>query len=150
VRLTGYDVSPTAVAQARRRAAAAGIDADFAVHDLFAGPLDRQFDIVTCTLFLHHLDEMQAVGLLATMRRAADKLVVVNDLLRSRIGYTAAQLVCRVVTRSDVVRFDGPQSVAAAFRLEEVRKLADRAGLRGTRLEKVWPFRFLLTWEPSL
>lgn len=84
------------------------------------------------------------------MRRAADKLVVVNDLLRSRIGYTAAQLVCRVVTRSDVVRFDGPQSVAAAFRLEEVRKLADRAGLRGTRLEKVWPFRFLLTWEPSL
>jgi 2-polyprenyl-3-methyl-5-hydroxy-6-metoxy-1,4-benzoquinol methylase len=145
--LTGFDVSPTAVERARRRAGTAGIEAEFVVHDLLARPLDRTFDIVTCTLFLHHLDESQAVALLTTMRQAARRLVVVNDLLRSRLGYLAAQAVCRVVTRSEVVHYDGPQSVAAAFRLDEVRAVAERAGLGNARLKKVWPFRFLLTWE---
>lgn len=148
---TGYDVSPTAVSQAQRRAESFGVDADtkFAVRDVFAEPIDGSFDVVMCSLFLHHLDEVQAVELLARMRGAARRLVVVNDLLRSRLGYTAAHVVCRVVTRSDVVHYDGPQSVAAAFQLDEVRRLADRAGLSGAVLRKVWPFRFLLTWEPS-
>lgn len=150
VRLTGYDVSPTAVERARDSAGASGLDADFAIHDLFADPLERTFDVVTCTLFLHHLDETQAVDLLTAMRRSAGQLVVVNDLVRSRIGYTAAQVVCRLVSRSDVVHYDGPQSVAAAFRVDEVRKLAERAGLRGAQFQKAWPFRFMLTWEPSL
>jgi len=149
IRLTGYDVSPIAVDRAQRRAQSLGVEAEFVVHDVFAGPLDGPFDVVMCSLFLHHLDEAQAVEILDRMRAAARKLVVVNDLLRSRVGYAAAQVVCRVVSRSDIVHYDGPQSVAAAFRLDEFRNLADRAGLVGAALRKVWPFRFLLTWEPS-
>jgi hypothetical protein len=83
------------------------------------------------------------------MRRAARRLVVVNDLRRSCWGYAAAQFVCHVITRSNVVRYDGPQSVAAAFRLDEIRCIAERAGLHGMQLRKVWPFRFQLTWKPT-
>jgi hypothetical protein len=83
------------------------------------------------------------------MAQAARRLIVVNDLSRSRLGYFVAQVACRTITRSDVVRVDGPRSVAAAFRPCEARRLAQRAGLPGARVRRRWPFRFLLTWEPT-
>lgn len=149
LRYTGCDISETAVAYARQRAESQGIEAEFTVHDIFAEPLAGPFDVVVCSLFLHHLDESAAVELLRRMRDTARRLVVVSDLRRSRLGYALAHLICRIVTRSEVVRYDGPQSVAAAFRLDEVRRLAERAGLGGSHLHNIWPFRFLLTWEPS-
>jgi 2-polyprenyl-3-methyl-5-hydroxy-6-metoxy-1,4-benzoquinol methylase len=149
LKVCGYDMSPLAVDRARAAASAAGVEAEFVLRDVFREPPDRPFDVVTCSLFLHHFEAGEVVTLLRRMREAAARLVVVNDLLRSRVGYLAAHAVCRVVTRSDVVHYDGPQSVAAAFRLDEIRTLADEAGLMGARLERVWPFRFRLTWEAA-
>jgi 2-polyprenyl-3-methyl-5-hydroxy-6-metoxy-1,4-benzoquinol methylase len=149
LRLTGYDMSSVAVDRARAAAAAAGIAAEFVVRDVLSNPPDRPFDVVTCSLFLHHLETPTAVDVLRLMREAATRLVVVNDLVRSRLGYVAAQIVCRVVTRSAVVRYDGPQSVAAAFTLDEVRRAAAEADLRGADVRQVWPFRFRLAWERS-
>ena len=83
------------------------------------------------------------------MAQAARRLVVVNDLSRSRLGYLVAQIACRTITRSEVVRVDGPRSVAAAFRPGEAQRLAQRAGLHGAKVRRMWPFRFLLTWEPT-
>jgi len=149
--VTGYDISPLAVAAAQARADAQGAGARFEVRDILASPLEAAggFDVVTCSLFLHHLDEEQAVDLLGRMARMARRLVVVSDLERGRVGYTVAQVVVRIVTRSEVVHYDGPQSVAAAFTVEEARRLAVRAGLAGAEVRRCWPFRYLLTWEPK-
>jgi hypothetical protein len=51
------------------------------------------------------------------------------------------------LSRSPVVRHDGPVSVAAAFSLAEARMLAQRAGLYGASLVRRWPCRFLLSWS---
>jgi 2-polyprenyl-3-methyl-5-hydroxy-6-metoxy-1,4-benzoquinol methylase len=147
--IVGYDLSPTAVEYARSRAADLGIGVRFEARDVFAQSWDGPFDVVMCSLFLHHLEEERAVDLLARMAQAARHLVVVNDLSRSRLGYLVAQVACRTITRSDVVRVDGPRSVAAAFRPCEAARLARRAGLQGARVRRTWPFRFLLTWEPT-
>ena len=40
------------------------------------------YDIVTSSLFLHHLNEAQAAELLRRMAASANRLVLVNDLLR--------------------------------------------------------------------
>jgi len=146
-RLTGYDLSPTAIEHARRQAKKESLTADFQVRDLFETPPVGPFDVAVCTLFLHHLDDARAVGLLTMMRRIARRLVVVNDLLRKPLGYAAAQVVCRMISTSDIVRLDGPQSVAAAFSLDEARLLAESAGLHRANLRRTWPFRFLLHWE---
>ncbi len=147
--IVGYDLSPTAVEHARARAAELGIRARFEARDVFGEPWDGPFDVVMCSLFLHHLDEQHATDLLSRMARAARRLVLVNDLSRSRLGYLVAQVVCHTITRSDVVRVDGPRSVAAAFRPGEARRLAQQAGLPGASVRRIWPFRFLLTWEPT-
>ena len=132
-----------------RRATDLGDRVRFEVRDVLAEPWDGSFDVVMCSLFLHHLDEQRATELLGRMAQAAKHLVVVNDLSRSRLGYLVALVACRTITRSDVVRVDGPRSVAAAFRPGEAVRLAERAGLQGAKVRRRWPFRFLLTWEPT-
>ena len=94
------------------------------------GPLPEDYDIVMCSLFLHHLDDEMAVDLLSKMAAAARRLVVVNDLRRSTIGYLLAWLGCRLLTRSPVVHVDGPRSVQAAFSLDEIRSVLKQSGLK--------------------
>ena len=149
LRVVGYDISPVAVETAARRAAEAGVDARFEVADVFAQRPQRRFDVVMSSLFLHHLPEAQGVELLRWMHAAATRLTIVNDLRRSRLGYALAQVVVRLVTRSDVVHYDGPQSVAGAFRPDEAARMCAAAGWTRFEIRRVWPFRFLLTGMPS-
>jgi SAM-dependent methyltransferase len=145
--LHGIDFSPTAIDHARRRASAAGESIHLTVADALAGPLPDGFDIVTCSLFLHHLGDDHAVDLLRRMAAATHRLVLVNDLRRTAPGWLLAATACRLLTRSPVVHVDGPLSVARAFTAPEALALAGRAGLHGATVERRWPFRFLLTWD---
>lgn len=145
VRILGLERSELALDVARRRAAAAAGQVEFAQADVLADPLPAGFEIVTCSLFLHHLDDAAAVALLRKMAAAA-QLVIVNDLHRSRAGYLLAQAACRVLTRSPVVHADGPASIAAGFTLSEARSLAAQAGLEAASIQRRWPSRLLFCW----
>jgi len=144
VALAACDLSPRAIAWARQRASARGAAVEFFVRDVVADGVPRGYDIYLCTLFLHHLREMDAVGLLARMGKGRGLLV--SDLARSRAGYWAAYLGARLLSRSPVVRADAPASVAGAFTRSELRGLAATAGLAGARVRPHWPFRLLLEW----
>jgi SAM-dependent methyltransferase len=144
----GCDASETAVAEARRAAARARLPAvRFFRHDALRDPLPTGYDIITCSLFLHHLPDDGAVTLLGRLKAAAGSLVLVNDLTRSRFSYLGVWLACRLLTRSAVVRFDGPASVRSAFTPAEALALADRAGLTGATVAARFPCRFLLQWR---
>lgn len=146
--VTGCDKSPVAIAQARRVAEESELPhVEFEQRDVLREPLSGDFDVVTCSLFLHHLERDDAIRLLQRMSQAARRLVLVNDLRRSRLGYWTAWCACRFLTQSRVVRFDGPVSVAAAFTMTEALELAREAGLVGATISPRWPFRFLLTWS---
>jgi 2-polyprenyl-3-methyl-5-hydroxy-6-metoxy-1,4-benzoquinol methylase len=147
VRIEGCDVSPVAVGLAARAANAAGVPVRFFPLDVLRSSLPQGYDVLTSSLFLHHLAEGDAVGLLERMAEATRSTILINDLLRSRIGYGIAWACCRLLSRSPVVHHDGPVSVRAAFTTAEARRLADRAGLHGARLERRWPWRFLLSWS---
>jgi 2-polyprenyl-3-methyl-5-hydroxy-6-metoxy-1,4-benzoquinol methylase len=149
--IEGCDVSPQAVEHARRCAADAGAKVTFFVRDALEGPPLSGYDAVTCSLFLHHLDEAQARDLLRRMAgntaEEPARLVLVNDLVRSLPGWILAYLGCRLLTRSPIVHVDGPRSVEGAFTLAEARALAEQAGLHGATVSRRWPCRFLLAWR---
>lgn len=147
IQIDGGDLSPIAVEYAARIAASARVPVRFFRLDALNDPLPEDYNILACSLFLHHLAEEQAVVLLGRMAGASRSKVLVNDLLRSPIGYGLAWAGCRLLSRSPVVHHDGPASVRAAFRLEEVRDLARRAGLERARIDRRWPWRFLLSWS---
>ncbi len=139
----GCDISPTAVGAASM--SAPGLT--FFAHDVLRDPLPSGYDAVTCSLFLHHLSEADAETALRRMAAAAGRLVLVNDLDRSRFSYLAVWAACHLLTRSPVVRFDGPASVRSAFTAEEAVAMAGRAGLAGATARRRFPCRFLLKWE---
>jgi SAM-dependent methyltransferase len=147
--VAGCDVSPFAVEHAAGEARRRGADVRFFQADALADELPADYDAVVCSLFLHHLTEEQAVGLLRKMAAAAGRLVLVNDLVRSRLGLLLAWTGTRLLSRSPVVHVDGPRSIHGAYTIEEARHLAERAGLSGATVERRWPCRFLLSWVRS-
>ncbi|WP_298863270.1 methyltransferase domain-containing protein [uncultured Gimesia sp.] len=148
VEVDGCDISPYAVKHASDLAAQMQLDqVQFYERDILQEPVDRQYDVVMCSLFLHHLDETQAVQLFSIMSKATRHLVLVNDLRRSRVGYWLAWAGCRLLTRSPIVHTDGPLSVAGAFTMDEAADLAAQGGLSGFQMTRHWPQRWLLEWS---
>ena len=147
VEFGGCDVSPGAVTHARDLARRADVPVTFFEWDALSGSLPAGRDVLLCTLFLHHLEHDAAVDLLRRMAEAAGSLVIVDDLCRSRLGYTIAWTGTRLLSRSRIVHYDGPASVEAAFTPAEALQLAEDAGLRGAQIQRHWPERYLLTWE---
>ena len=116
----GCDVSPQAVRYAQGRAEEQGGRVRFFVLDALNGDLPTGYDVMSCSLFLHHLEESDAILLLNRMATAARRLVLIDDLIRSRWGYLLALVGCHLLSGSHVVHVDGPTSVAAAFTPSEV------------------------------
>lgn len=143
IEVAGCDISPTAIAAAQKNCPSG----QFFAHDALRTPLPAGFDIITCSLFLHHLSSDDAVSLLSGMKGAVPRLVLVNDLARSRLSYVGVWLACHLLTTSPVVRFDGPASVRSAFTPREAVALAERAGLHGAMVRAKFPARFLLSWR---
>lgn len=144
----GCDVSLVALEHARRQAERLGLAAEFWVRDVLADGLPGEYDLVCSSLFHHHLSREDAVDLLRRMAEAGCS-VLVQDLLRGRLGYVLAWSGLRLLSRSDVAHVDGPRSVRAAFTLQEARTMAEEAGLRGATVQRAWPERFILKWRRS-
>ena len=139
------DISAHALDAARSRAVRSGFtfvghQLDVTSHDLPAA------EVSICSLFLHHLDPPQVVGVLRGMRRASSLAIGIADLDRSPWGLALAWLASRALTRSPIVHTDALLSVRAGFRPDEIRRMAELAGLAGATLERAWPARWRLWW----
>lgn len=148
IEIHGCDISFTALALAEVSAARTGARVRFFPLDVLrSSPLPPGFDIICCTLFLHHLEDDLAGDLLRRMAAAAGKLVLISDLDRTPLGYLAAWVGTRLLSRSRVVHVDGARSVRAAFTRAEIARLAGRAGLDGAIVRPIRPWRWLLEWS---
>jgi SAM-dependent methyltransferase len=145
--IDGCDKSPRAIEFATQQATARGLSLHFFALDALIDDIPSGFDALVSSLFLHHLNEREAITLLGRMASATTKLIMINDLLRGPFEYALAWTACRLLSRSKIVRHDGPVSVRAAFTMSEVRDLANQAGLKGAKLARRWPGRFLLSWS---
>jgi len=147
IQVNGCDISGTALKFASSNAAAKHADVHFFSADVLSGQFQEEYDIICCSLFLHHLEESDAVNLLLSMRNAAKHLVLVSDLCRTRLGYLLTWGGLRLLTRSRICHVDGPLSVRAAFTPAEMLDLAGRANLYDATVTRFWPERFLLKWS---
>lgn len=108
------------------------------------------FDVVLCTLTLHHLADRDAVRLLGEMGRVARRRVLVSDLERRRANYLGALLLAATLWRGNrLTRHDGPLSVLRSFTLEELEAAGRDAGLREVRVRRHFPFRLVLDARPA-
>jgi 2-polyprenyl-3-methyl-5-hydroxy-6-metoxy-1,4-benzoquinol methylase len=143
LRIVGLDVSANACQFATEWCRAANGSIVFEKRDVVREPIPNGFDVVTCSLFLHHLTFDEAANVLSKMA-GAGSLLLANDLNRSATGYILARLACRILTGSPVVRHDGPQSVANAFTQSEMRDVCVAAGLADATIYTAWPCRMMV------
>lgn len=117
-------------------------DISLARYDARAVPLpDKSFDIVLCSLSLHHFGPDDAVRVLREMDRLARIGFILNDLRRSRSGYAAAWAAARLTTRNRLTRNDAPLSVRRAYTPVELRQLLRTAGVHNVVISKRLWFR---------
>lgn len=129
---------------AKAKSKAAGGRIWFFPLDALNEPLPLGYDIITCSLFLHHLNNTQAAILLKKLSEAAGSGFIINDLRRERFALALAFAATRLVSRSQVLRTDGVRSIQNAFTVQELTQLANQAGLRSFTVEKRFPARMLL------
>lgn len=98
-----------------------------------------EYDIVLCTLTLHHFSDEDAVRVLRRCRELSQRLVLVSDLRRGVLLKAGVHLLTTLIFREPMTRYDARLSAARAFSFSEMRTLAVRAGWRNFGHKK---FRF--------
>jgi len=96
--------------------------------DLLSFNPGRRFDIVLCSLALHHFPWAEAVEVLRSLDALALRGVLVSDLERSLRGVLGIYLLTSTVFRNPMTRFDGRLSIRRAFSFREMHELAVEAG----------------------
>lgn len=147
VDVVGCDLSPVAVRDAELQARRKNANVTFLQRDVLVDRLPEGFDVICCSLFLHHLTDQQAVAFFKDASQKTRRLLIVSDLNRTRWGYLLAWWGGRILTRSYVVHLDGPVSVCAAFSPSEAARLAQEAGMNSVRIRRRWPARYCLRWK---
>ena len=93
-------------------------------------------DVVTMSLTLHHLPPDAAATSLAEMHAVARLGVVINDLRRAPLSFVLVWVATRFLARHRFSRHDGPLSVRRAYSPDEIRTLAEKAGVPTPRIER--------------
>jgi 2-polyprenyl-3-methyl-5-hydroxy-6-metoxy-1,4-benzoquinol methylase len=90
-------------------------------------PAER-YDMVLCTLVLHHFSEQDAVGVLRRCRELSQGFVLVSDLRRGFLLQAGVYVLTALVFREPMTRYDARLSAERAFSFAELDDLARQAG----------------------
>jgi ubiquinone/menaquinone biosynthesis C-methylase UbiE len=104
---------------------------------------DRSFDVVLCSLAIHHFSWAGAVRLLQEMDRLCRIGFIVNDLSRSYFALACAWTYTRLTTTNIMTRTDAIASILAAFTKEELDRMATEAGVGPLELFRAPFFRLI-------
>jgi 2-polyprenyl-3-methyl-5-hydroxy-6-metoxy-1,4-benzoquinol methylase len=96
--------------------------------DVFEWGDAGSYDVVLCSLALHHFTEDDAVRLLRHCRELTRRYVLISDLRRGLFAKAGVYLLTAILFRNPMTRYDGRASAARAFSFRELHTLAQRAG----------------------
>ena len=106
---------------------------------------DDSFDYVIQSLTLHHFDDAGAVKILREMARVAKCGIFVIDLNRNPTAYFFYTTIGHLFLHNRLTREDGALSILKSFKPEEMKEIAQHAGLANARVEKHFPSRLVLS-----
>lgn len=142
IRLNGLDINPNAISYAKKRCNAYG---EFEwLQQGFEEIEGNSFDIIHCSLFLHHFYN-QELNSLTDLLFSARKGFIVNDLHRHFLAYHSISALTQLFSRSYLVKNDARLSVAKGFSRKELEELFPARTGWEIKIEWKWAFRWLIT-----
>jgi 2-polyprenyl-3-methyl-5-hydroxy-6-metoxy-1,4-benzoquinol methylase len=127
VKIDAVDRQP-AILEAARYLSGGYPEISYIEADVLDWQSPERYDVVLCTLALHHFSEEDAVKLLRRCCELSRKFVLVSDLRRSWFTRVGVHILTTLVFREPMTRFDGRLSAERAFSFQEMNDLAERAG----------------------
>ncbi|MFB9110104.1 methyltransferase domain-containing protein [Flavobacterium gyeonganense] len=100
------------------------------------------YDIVLCTLTLHHFTNEQILNIITTFNNNAGIGIVINDLHRSKLAYRLFKLICIVFSLGKMSREDGLVSILRGFRKNELEAFSKKLNLKNYTINWKWAFRY--------
>ncbi len=145
VELIGIDANPNVIQHAQKHCSGYPEIQFFAENILEKEFQSRQFDLLLCTLFLHHFKENQLVLLLTQFHRQAGK-VVINDLHRHWFAYYSIKWLTAIFSRSTMVQNDACLSVWRSFKKADWQRILQKAQINNYSIKWRWAFRWKLVF----
>lgn len=100
------------------------------------------YDIVLCTLTLHHFKNEQIEYLINLFSKQSRIGVVINDLHRSAIAYRLFQLICYLFGLNEMSRKDGLVSILRGFKKNELLNFSKQINVSKQNIQWKWAFRY--------
>ena len=114
----------------------------FKTMDIFSEDFKKQsYDVVLCTLFLHHFKNEELISFLKNTIHKATIGVVVNDLHRHKLAYYLFKLIGFFI-KNKMVREDGLTSVLRAFKRKDLENISKKIKVHFS-IQWKWAFRYL-------
>ena len=111
--------------------------------DVFDKPFsEMNYDIVLCTLTLHHFKNEDIVKLLTLFHNNSKHGFVVNDLHRNSVAYRLFQVLCLVFRLNNMSRQDGLTSILRGFKKKELLAFSEKLGFKKYSIHWKWAFRY--------
>ena len=101
-----------------------------------------KYDIVLCTLTLHHFKEDEIIELMSVFNTNSRVGIVINDLHRSAISYRLFQALCFVFRLNSMSRKDGLVSILRGFKKEDLVRFSKKLNLIHYKIQWKWAFRY--------
>jgi SAM-dependent methyltransferase len=126
VTVDAVDQQPSTLEIARRLSAGYP-EIEFAQGDVLAFEREK-YDLVLCSLALHHFMEIDAVSLLQRCSDLSKRYVLVADLRRGWLATAGVYVLTSFLFREPMTQTDARLSAERAFSFAEFHSLAQRAG----------------------
>jgi len=140
LRVDAVDLQPATLEIARRKSTGYP-EIEFIRADARNYSEAMTYDVVCCSLALHHFSELDALKILRRACELSHDKVLVADLERTWLTWACVQVVTTVAARDAMTRHDAKLSVRRAFSYQELGDLAVQAGWRNFGHARFMPAR---------
>lgn len=103
---------------------------------------ELKYDILLCTLTLHHFVNNEIIRLLTLFNKNARLGFVVNDLHRNSVAYRLFQVFCFVFRMNEMSRKDGLTSILKGFKKKELIAFSENLKFKKYSIQWRWAFRY--------
>ncbi|MEC5165564.1 2-polyprenyl-3-methyl-5-hydroxy-6-metoxy-1,4-benzoquinol methylase [Flavobacterium sp. PL11] len=140
-KLIGIDANNFTISHAKELSLKYG-NISYLCQDIFSESFQElKYEIVLCTLTLHHFKDDQINHLLKVFYNNAAIGIVINDLQRSALAYRLFQGLCFVFQLNDMSRQDGLTSILRGFKKQELINFSKRIN-NNYKIHWKWAFRY--------
>lgn len=142
VKLIGIDLNEKCLAYARKLSVSYPEISYQKQNILDLEASESSYDIIVCTLTLHHLKCNDIKNMMKKMIELAKIGVVINDLHRSTTAYYLFKIFSFFFIKGYVAKNDGLISIKRGFKKKELVQYAKSLDLQHYKIHWKWAFRY--------